>query len=263
MSNILDKIIATKKQEVAAGKIKHPLSSLTARINDLPPCRGFINNIRQTLTNKQTAVIAEIKKASPSKGIIRPDFDAETIAQSYQAGGATCLSILTDKDYFQGNDDYLRQVREVVKLPILRKDFMIDPWHIYHSRLIGADCILLIVSALQDTTLVELTELSHNLGLDVLMEVHDEFEMERALNTSAQLIGINNRNLKTFKTSLKTSERLAKMVPNDRIVVSESGIHSQQDLQFLIKQSIHTFLIGESLMRHPDPGAQLKHLINL
>lgn len=262
MSNVLDRIIATKVEEVAAGKQLSPQQELAAQIKDMPACRGFIASIQRKLQANQAAVIAEVKKASPSKGVIREHFVPKELAQSYEQGGAACLSVLTDRDYFQGHDDYLLQARSAVKLPVLRKDFMVDPWHIYHSRALGADCILLIVAALADPMLSELTELSHELGLDVLMEVHDEAEMERALKTPARLIGINNRNLKTFETSLTTSERLAKMVTGDRIVVSESGIHKSEDITFLQNNDINTFLIGESFMRHDDPGAQLQRLLN-
>lgn len=260
-ANILDRIMATKMAEVAEGKKTFPQNELAAKIKDMPACRGFIASIENKLNNKQAAVIAEVKKASPSKGVIREHFVPSELAQSYEKGGAACLSVLTDREYFQGHDDYLLQARAAVSLPVLRKDFMADPWHIYHSRALGADCILLIVAALADPMLYELTELSHDLGLDVLMEVHDEVEMERALKTPARLIGINNRNLKTFETSLNTSERLAKMVDDNRIVVSESGIHHSADIQYLQNNDINTFLIGESFMRHDDPGAQLQKLL--
>lgn len=261
-ANILDRIMATKMTEVAKGKKALPQNELAAQIKDMPACRGFIASIENKLNNNQAAVIAEVKKASPSKGVIREHFVPSELAQSYEQGGAACLSVLTDREYFQGHDDYLLEARSAVSLPVLRKDFMADPWHIYHSRALGADCILLIVAALADPMLYELTELSHDLGLDVLMEVHDEAEMERALKTPARLIGINNRNLKTFETSLNTSERLAKMVDKDRIVISESGIHHSADIQYLQNNDINTFLIGESFMRHDNPGAQLQKLLN-
>lgn len=262
MSNVLEQIIETKKQEVAAGKQLHAISELRQRIAEQTPCRGFYHAIENQVHKGETAVIAEVKKASPSKGIIRADFDPVTIAQSYLRGGATCLSVLTDEKYFQGKDAYLKQVRQVVGLPVLRKDFMIDPWQIFQSRALGADCILLIVACLTDEQLIELNDLAEDLGMDVLMEVHDEEEMTRALSTSAKLIGINNRNLKTFETSLATSEQLRKMVVDDRIVVSESGIHTSEDIKYLQKQNIFSYLIGESLMRHDDPGTQLQELLN-
>lgn len=262
MSNVLDKIIATKNLEVAAGKKQHTLSELRAMAAEQTAPRGFFHAIENQIIKGETAVIAEVKKASPSKGIIRADFNPVEIAQSYLKGGATCLSVLTDVDYFKGSDTYLKQVRSMVGLPILRKDFMVDPWQIFQSRALGADCILLIVACLNDDLLIELNELAVDLGMDVLMEVHDELEMARALKTSARLIGINNRNLKTFETSLTTSEQLRLMVKDDRIVVSESGIHTSNDIDFLKQQGIHSFLIGESLMRHSDPGNQLVQLMS-
>ncbi len=262
MSNVLDKIIATKQLEVAAGKQLHSISELRAMAAKQTAPRGFFHAIENQIVKGETAVIAEVKKASPSKGIIRADFNPVEIAQSYLKGGATCLSVLTDAEYFKGKDKFLKQVREVVGLPVLRKDFMIDPWQIFQSRALGADCILLIVACLDDELLVELNELAFDLGMDVLMEVHDEEEMTRALKTSAKLIGINNRNLKTFETSLTTSQNLKAMVNDDRIVVSESGIHTSDDIDFLQQQNIHSFLIGESLMRHSDPGQQLMLLMS-
>jgi len=261
MSNVLDKIIATKKNEVADGKKIHSLSELRAKAAQQTEPRGFFYAIENQVVKGEAAVIAEVKKASPSKGIIRSDFNPVDIAQSYLRGGATCLSVLTDSEYFKGSDEYLQQVREVVGLPVLRKDFMIDPWQIYQSRALGADCILLIVACLTDELLVEMNDLATDLGMDVLMEVHDEAEMTRALETSAKLIGINNRNLKSFETSLTTSQKLSVMVNDERIVVSESGIHTSEDIDFLQQQNIHSFLIGESLMRHPDPGQQLMQLM--
>lgn len=263
MTNILDQIVATKQTEVAAGKKLQSIADLRKLIAQQTPCRGFFHAIENQVLKGETAVIAEVKKASPSKGIIRADFDPVKIAQSYLKGGATCLSVLTDEQYFKGSDVYLQQVRQVVGLPVLRKDFMIDPWQIYQSRALGADCILLIVACLTDELLIELHDLAEDLGMDVLMEVHDEEEMQRALATPARLIGINNRNLKTFETSLETSQKLKKMVAAEqgRLLVSESGIHSSDDISFLRQNKIHAFLIGESLMRHDDPGTQLNQLM--
>lgn len=263
IKNVLDQIIATKKLEVAAGKQQQSITDFSQLIAEQPPCRGFFAGIENQILKGEAAVIAEVKKASPSKGIIRENFDPIEIAQSYLKGGATCLSVLTDQEYFKGSDAYLQQVRQVVNLPVLRKDFMVDPWQIHQSRALGADCVLLIVACLADDMLIELNALAEDLGMDVLVEVHDEVEMERALATSAKLIGINNRNLKTFETSLETSQNLRSMVKTDhgRIVVSESGIHNSEDITFLQHHDIHSFLIGESLMRHDDPGAQLKQLI--
>lgn len=262
MSNILDQIIATKHDEVAAGRAQQRISDFRKVIETQTPCRGFYHAIENQLVKGETAVIAEVKKASPSKGIIRADFDPVSIAQSYLKGGATCLSVLTDQQYFKGSDDYLLSVRREVGLPVLRKDFMVDAWQIYQSRALGADCVLLIVACLDDEKLHELHDLANDLGMDVLVEVHDEEEMQRALKTPAKLIGINNRNLKTFETSLSTSEALVKMVDDERIVVSESGIHYSADIEFLQQHDINTYLIGESFMRHTDPGTQLQRLMN-
>ncbi len=262
MSNVLAKIMATKQDEVAQGKQQQSIADLEQLIAEQPACRGFVQAIAKRVAAGESAVIAEVKKASPSKGIIRPDFDPVAIAESYVEGGATCLSVLTDEDYFKGSDAYLQQVKGAVDLPLLRKDFMVDEWQIYQSRALGADCVLLIVACLTDQQLQDYHQLATNLGMDVLMEVHDELEMRRALATPARLIGINNRNLKTFETSLETSQSLCAMVDEDRIVVSESGIHVSADIAYLIGQNIHTFLIGESFMRHENPGLQLHKLMN-
>lgn len=262
MSNILDQIIATKFDEIKVGKESQSIDDFNRIIEQQSTCRGFYYAIENQIDKGDTAVIAEVKKASPSKGIIRPDFNPVEIAQSYLRGGATCLSVLTDEQYFKGSNQYLKDVKGVVGLPILRKDFMVDAWQIYQSRALGADCVLLIVACLDDEKLNELHDLASDLGMDVLVEVHDEEETSRALNTSAKLIGINNRNLKTFETSLTTSEKLIQMVDDERIVVSESGIHVSADIEFLQKQNINTYLIGESFMRHDDPGSQLQDLLN-
>jgi len=261
MNNILDQIVATKLDEVTEGKKQHSIAELRQQIEQQSPCRGFFHAIENQIINGDTAVIAEVKKASPSKGIIRENFDAVAIAQSYLRGGATCLSVLTDVEYFKGSNTYLEQVRKVVGLPVLRKDFMIDPWQIYQSRALGADCVLLIAACLSDEQLFELHDLADNLGMDVLLEVHDQLEMERALATSAKLIGINNRNLKTFETDLKTTNELRTMVDDGRIVVSESGIHVSEDIERLRQHDVHAFLIGESFMRHADPGMRLMQLM--
>ncbi len=263
--NVLEKIIATKRQEVAIGKQTQSFDDFRKLIDQQMPCRGFIRAIDKKLQQAEPAVIAEVKKASPSKGIIRADFNPIEIAQSYQDGGATCLSVLTDQQYFKGSDDYLQQVHQSVDLPILRKDFMIDAWQIFQSKALGADCVLLIVACLDDDNLMKLYDLAVGLGMDVLMEVHDLPELHRALATPARLIGINNRNLKTFETSLDTSLRLKKVIDNhpepSRIVVSESGIHNSADIEFLTGQGINTFLIGESFMRHANPGQQLQKMM--
>jgi indole-3-glycerol phosphate synthase len=257
--SILRKILQTKAQEVAFRKNRMNSTELAAKIADLPPCRGFTSRV-ETLARQGSAVIAEVKKASPSAGIIRADFRPSEIARSYQQAGAACLSVLTDVDYFKGSDDYLQQARAACDLPLLRKDFMVDPWQIQESRMLGADCILLIVAALDRNLLVELDLLAAELGLDVLVEVHDENELEVALATTARLIGVNNRDLHTFTTDLATSERLRPLVPADRLMVTESGIHTSQDVARMHAAGIHSFLVGEAFMRQPDPGEALHSL---
>ncbi len=257
MSDILTKILQTKAQEVEAACQAVSISDLSQSIKTMPACRGFYRAIKTKIAANTPAVIAEIKKASPSKGVICEQFIPPVAARSYEKGGAACLSVLTDEVYFQGHNDFLQQARDAVSLPVLRKDFIIDAWQVYQSRTLGADCILLIVAALADPKLYELTVLAHDLGMDVLVEVHNHDELLRALNTPARLIGINNRNLKTFKTSLQTSVNLAKEVPADRIVISESGIHSSQQVKTLQENNIQAFLVGEAFMRKSDPGAEL------
>jgi len=228
---------------------------------ELPGCRDFYQAIKNKIDNNETAVIAEVKKASPSKGLIAKNFNPETAAKSYEKAGAACLSVLTDEQYFQGKNNYLQQARAAVNIPVLRKDFIIDAWQVYESRQLGADCILLIVAALADPQLFELTVLANELGMEVLMEVHDADELQRALNTPARLIGINNRNLRTFVTDLETSIVLSKGIPTDRIVISESGIHSAENIKMLQEHGINTFLIGEAFMRKDDPGAELSRFL--
>jgi len=261
MSDILTKILSTKVAEIEAGCRKHSLKQLSQCIDDLPECRGFYQAIYNKLSNNDTAVIAEIKKASPSKGLISANFDPQAAAVSYEKAGATCLSVLTDEKYFQGHNDYLQQAKSVVQIPVLRKDFIIDAWQVYQSRVLGADCILLIVAALGDPQLYELTVLARELGMEVLMEVHDEAELLRALNTPTRLIGINNRNLRTFVTNLDTSVILSQRIPDDRIVISESGIHSTENISMLQQYNINVFLIGEAFMRSSDPGAALSRML--
>lgn len=261
MSDILTKILNTKIEEIEAGCKKQSLKQLGQRVEGLPSCRNFYQAIQDKLSNNRTAVIAEIKRASPSKGLISKNFDPQAAAISYEKAGAACLSVLTDEKYFQGNNAYLQQAKSVVGIPVLRKDFIIDAWQVYQSRVLGADCILLIVAALSDPLLYELTALAQELGMEVLMEVHDEGELLRALNTPARLIGINNRNLRTFVTNLDTSVVLSKRIPDDRIVVSESGIHSAENISMLQKHNINTFLIGEAFMRKNDPGAALSRML--
>jgi len=262
MTDILTKIINTKILEITEGQKKNTISDFEEMIASQQPCRGFYNAINEKLSCNEPAVIAEVKKASPSKGLISKNFNPVTAAQSYQDGGATCLSVLTDEEYFQGHADYLKQARDAVSIPVLRKDFIIDEWQVYESRAMGADCILLIVAALADPQLFELTVLAKELGMDVLMEVHDDRELQRALSTPARLIGINNRNLRTFVTDLETSIHLGKQIPQDRIIISESGIHSSQDISMLRENGINTFLIGEAFMRRENPGAEMKRMFN-
>lgn len=261
MTDILTKILQTKVEEVQEASSKQSLKQVSQQIEGLPMCRGFYQAIADKLSKHQKAIIAEVKKASPSKGLISEHFNPVTAAQSYQNAGAACLSVLTDEQYFQGHNDYLQQARAAVDIPVLRKDFIIDVWQVYQSRVLGADCILLIVAALGDPQLYELTVLAQELGMDVLMEVHDASELARALNTPARLIGINNRNLRTFVTDLDTSVVLSQRIPQDRIVISESGIHSADDIKKLSSHGINTFLIGEAFMRKKDPGAALAHML--
>ena len=260
MNDILQRILARKVEEVAQRRGERPLADLQARIADLPPARGFTGAIRRRVGAGEPAVIAEVKKASPSKGLIRADFEPAAIARSYEAAGAACLSVLTDADFFQGSDAYLREARAACALPVLRKDFTIDPYQVYEARVLGADCILLIVAALDDAALVEMTNLAHGIGLDVLVEVHDIDELERALQTDAALIGVNNRNLRTFAVSLETTLDLRGAVPRDRILVTESGIATREDVARMREAGVEAFLVGESLMREVDPGAALRRL---
>ncbi|OJY97136.1 MAG: indole-3-glycerol-phosphate synthase [Lysobacterales bacterium 63-13] len=260
MSDILDRILARKVEEIGERSTRVPMAELIARVADLPDTRGFAAAIEAKIEAGLPAVIAEIKQASPSKGVIRADFDPAAIAQAYAEGGATCLSVLTDADFFRGHEDYLRQARAACALPLLRKDFTIDAYQVYEARAIGADCILLIVAALDDSSLLELSLLAAELDLDVLVEVHDEDELGRALEIPAPLIGINNRNLRSFEVSLDTSIKLRERVPADRLLVSESGIATSADISRLRAAGIHAFLVGETFMRAADPGKALKQL---
>ncbi|SFR91437.1 indole-3-glycerol phosphate synthase [Dyella sp. OK004] len=260
MTDILQRILTRKTEEIAERSARLPLAELTARAADAPDTRGFAAAIEAKIDAGLSAVIAEVKKASPSKGVIRPDFDPAAIARSYEKGGAACLSVLTDKDFFQGSEDFLRQARNACSLPVLRKDFVIDPYQVYEARAIGADCILLIVAALGDAALLELSLLAAELDLDVLCEVHDAEELERALVLPVPLIGVNNRNLRTFETSLDTSIELQALMEYDRILVSESGIHTRDDVERLRDAGISAFLVGEAFMRAEDPGSELKKL---
>ena len=260
MSNILDTILARKHEEVRQRSQIRTLDSVRARAANQPPPRGFVDAIRRKHAAGEAAVIAEVKKASPSKGLIRKDFDPAAIARSYEAGGAACLSVLTDVDFFQGSNRYLGEARDACRLPVLRKDFIVDPYQVFEARMIGADCILLIVAALEDGPLVEMANLAHELGMDVLVEVHDIDELERALQADCELIGVNNRDLRSFEVSLDTSLDLKGAVPPDRTMVTESGIASRDDVARLRGAGIHTFLIGESFMRESDPGVALQRM---
>lgn len=258
--DVLHKILQRKAEEVAARSVLMPLEELKSRVADAPPLRGFAAAIEARIAAGAPAVIAEVKKASPSKGLIRADFDPAAIARSYEAGGAACLSVLTDVDFFQGADIFLQQARAACALPVLRKDFTVDPWQVYESRALGADCILLIVAALGDAQLAELSDLALGLGLDVLVEVHDLDELERALQVPAPLLGINNRNLRTFEVSLDTTLALQHAVPRDRRLVTESGIVTVEDVQRMRAAGIDAFLVGETFMRERDPGEALQRL---
>jgi len=258
--DILQKILARKAEEVSARRKNLPLKKLEAGIRECPPVRGFNQALQMTVNSGRPAVIAEIKKASPSKGVIRRDFDPATLASSYEKAGATCLSVLTDNDFFQGSEEDLRAARGACKLPVLRKDFMIDPWQIHESRYIGADCILLIVAALPDGKLRELADAATGLNMDVLLEVHDREELERALALRLPLIGINNRNLRTFETDIKTTIGLLPDVFPDRTVVTESGIHKREDVALMRRHNVNCFLVGEIFMSAPDPGEKLRAL---
>ena len=257
--SILQRILERKSEEVAAGKAVTSSAELTARAKNRPEPRGFERGLRRAL-QMGPAIIAEIKKASPSAGVICEDFHPNVIAWSYAEAGAACLSVLTDVDYFQGHKQYLEQARNACELPVLRKDFMIDPWQILESRAMDADCILLIASALEQSKLRDLLGLAKELGMDVLVEVHDEAEMERTLLLDHDLIGVNNRNLNTFETSLKTSERLKRMLSADQLLVTESGIRTTDDVKYMQSCGINSFLVGEAFMREADPGMALQRM---
>lgn len=258
--SVLQKILATKREEIEAGKRWVSASELRDRSRDEPPVRGFARRLQQQ-AEQGNAIIAEVKKASPSAGVIRADFRPAEIAASYESGGASCLSVLTDEPYFQGHRDYLAEARSACSLPALRKDFIIDPWQVLESRCLQADCILLIVAALTPAQLQDLHGAARELDLDVLVEVHDEAEMEVALELGDDcLLGVNNRNLHDFTTDLGTSERLKAMLPSDRLLITESGIKRRADVERMHAAGIHAFLVGEAFMREPDPGTALKEL---
>ena len=264
MSNtpdVLKKILARKRQEINGRSAYTSIDDLKQQISNASPVRGFIKAIENKLAKGETAVIAEVKKASPSKGLLREHFVPAEIAESYQAGGAACLSVLTDKSFFQGDEAYLKQARAACELPVIRKDFIIDEYQVYEARAIGADCILLIVAALDDACLHKLYQLANDLGMDVLVEVHDEPELERALRLNLALVGVNNRNLHTFETSLQNTVGLLDKIPAGVVVVSESGLHKKEDINMLRGHQVNAFLIGEAFMRCEDPGQALKELI--
>ena len=260
MANILDTIIATKFEEIQEAQKIKSLDQLKDEVKSASQPRGFVKAIETQLSKNKAAVIAEIKKASPSKGVIRENFNPKEIAMSYEKGGATCLSVLTDQKYFQGHSSYLKEARAACNLPVLRKDFMVDPYQIYEARAMGADCILLIVAALPLDLMQELEEITHDLGMNVLVEVHNREELNLALQLKTKLLGINNRNLKTFDVSLQTTFDLIKNIGPDKMIVTESGIFTSSDVKLMQDHHVNTFLIGEAFMRESDPGQSLKTL---
>ena len=258
---VLEKILARKAEEVAERRARVSLAELEAQTKSADAPRGFAKALIAQAKLKQPAVIAEVKKASPSKGVIREHFVPAEIAVSYEKGGATCLSVLTDIDYFQGSDLFLQQARAACKLPVIRKDFMVDPYQIVEARALGADCVLLIVSALDDVKMAELAAVAKSVGLDVLVEVHDGDELERALKTlDTPLVGVNNRNLHTFEVSLETTLDLLPRIPRDRLVITESGIVNRADVELMEISGVYSFLVGETFMRAENPGAELQRL---
>lgn len=259
---ILRTIIERKWEEVAADRLQCSISELERRATRQDSVRGFARALQQRVGRGEAAVIAEAKRASPSQGVIRDPFDPAAIAASYEAGGATCLSVLTDVDFFQGSDTYLMQARAACSLPVIRKDFIVDPYQVAAARAMGADCVLLIVAALDDVALRELYDAALGYGLDVLIEVHDRAELERALPLGNPLVGINNRNLHTFETRLEATWELLDVIPDDRVVITESGIHTAADVAAMRERNVHGFLVGEAFMRAVDPGQKLAELFS-
>ena len=260
MSDILNQIVATKREEVAQAQAAKPLAEVRADAESRLLTRDFVAALRHKIMAGRPAVIAEIKKASPSKGVIRPDFVPADIAQSYAEHGAACLSVLTDRQYFQGSSDYLKQARASCDLPVLRKDFMVDPYQVYEARAMGADCILLIAACLDDAQMADLEAIALGLNMAVLVEVHDRAELQRALRLQTPLVGINNRNLRTFDVSLDTTLAMLPDVPADRLLVTESGILAPADVQRMRAAGVHAFLVGEAFMRADEPGEALARL---
>ena len=260
MHDILKRILARKVEEVAERSTRLPLAEVQARTADASPPRGFADAIASRIARGEAAVIAEVKKASPSKGVIRADFDPAAIARSYEIGGAACLSVLTDVDFFQGSDAFLQQARAACSLPVLRKDFVVDAYQLHEARMLGADCVLLIAAALDDVQLAEFAFIADELGMDVLVEVHDVDELERSLPVPARLLGINNRNLRTFEVSLGNTLALKDMVPADRVLVTESGILAPADVALMRAAGVNAFLVGEAFMRALDPGSALRQM---
>ena len=261
--DILKKIIARKREEIAEAKRQAPESALRGSLAEKSPPRGFVRALKEKIGAGLPGVIAEIKKASPSKGVLREDFRPAEIARSYARHGAACLSVLTDRDFFQGAPEYLQQARAACDLPVIRKDFIVDPYQVYEARAMEADCILLIAACLDDERMKDLNALAGELGMDALIEVHDAEELERALAVDNPMVGINNRNLRTFEVSLQTTLDLLERIPPDRLVVTESGILKPEDVALMRENGVHAFLVGEAFMRAPDPGARLAELFRL
>ncbi len=258
--DILKRILQRKQEEVVQRNAVTPLTELRHRAENASAVRGFAKSLEIRLDRGDSAVIAEIKKASPSKGVIRENFDPVQIAESYARAGAACLSVLTDEEFFQGHDDYLVKARAACQLPVIRKDFMVDDYQVYEARALSADCILLIVAALDDARLTNLYQLASELSMDVLVEVHDEYELERAMKLELSFVGINNRNLHSFETNLSTTTALLKLLPKHCFVITESGIHSHADVQFMREHGVNAFLVGEAFMRAAEPGDLLEEL---